>query len=101
MLFSTGTFRKFFIKIRYKRAKRKSVRKVRANSQATYLLHKSKALYLATVRLEHFNKFYNFKTNKITIRNQVSRWGSCSKRGNLSFNYRIALLSPELADYII
>jgi predicted metal-dependent hydrolase len=92
-------FKKFFvIKIR-KRIKRRIRRKKKNNS--TYLTHKSQALYLAKVRLEHFNQFYNFKYNKVTIRNQISRWGSCSKRGNLNFNYRIALLPEELRDYII
>ena len=52
-------------------------------------------------RFEYFNKFYSYKWNRIFIKNQKTRWGSCSKRGNLNFNYRIALLPPEAADYII
>ncbi len=52
-------------------------------------------------RLEYWNKFYNFSYNKITIKNVKSRWGSCSRKGNLNFNYKIALLPQELADYIV
>ena len=66
-----------------------------------YLENKQKALALAQERILHFNKHYKFSVGAIRIKNQKSRWGSCSKKGNISFNYRIALVSPHLADYII
>lgn len=66
-----------------------------------YSKYKESALILARERLAHFNKFYSFKYNRISIRNQKTRWGSCSRKGNLNFSYRIALINPELADYII
>jgi len=66
-----------------------------------YLKYKEKAGRLAKERLAYFNQFYNFKVGRVAIKNQKSRWGSCSKKGNLNFNYRIILLSPRLADYII
>lgn len=52
-------------------------------------------------RLEHFNKFYGYDFNRITIRDQSTRWGSCSSNKTLSFNYRLVLLPPELADYVV
>lgn len=38
---------------------------------------------------------------RITIRNQVSRWGSCSSKGNLNFNCLLVLCPPEVADYVV
>ncbi len=66
-----------------------------------YANHKNQSLALAEKRIEYFNKIYGFKFNKINIKNQKTRWGSCSRKGNLNFNYKIALLPERLADYII
>lgn len=66
-----------------------------------FVKYKDTAYHLALARLEHFSAIYQIPFNKVTIRNQKTRWGSCSKRGNLNFNYKIALLAPRLADYII
>lgn len=66
-----------------------------------YLKHKEQALTLVHNRIAHFNQIYNVTINRICIRNQKTRWGSCSKKGNLNFNYRIVLMPAEFADYII
>jgi predicted metal-dependent hydrolase len=66
-----------------------------------YNNYKQKASDLAHSRLEYFNQTYGFKYNKVSIKNHTTLWGSCSKKGNLNFNYKIALLSPRQSDYII
>ncbi len=66
-----------------------------------YLAHKESARALITERVRHFNTHYGVAVGKIAIRNQRSRWGSCSKKGNLNFNYKLAFLSEELRDYVI
>ena len=38
---------------------------------------------------------------RITIRNQVSRWGSCSSKGNLNFNCLLMLTPPFVQDYVV
>ena len=39
--------------------------------------------------------------NKITIRQQSSRWGSCSSQGNLNFNWRLVHYPPAIINYVI
>ncbi len=52
-------------------------------------------------RLGYFNKSYGFIWNRVAIKNTKRRWGSCSKKGNLNFCYKLVFLPPSLADYII
>lgn len=52
-------------------------------------------------RAAHYAKRYCVSYKKIAVRALKSRWGSCSKAGNLSFNYKIAALPRELAEYIV
>jgi hypothetical protein len=52
-------------------------------------------------RIKYFNDYYGFKINRIAIKNTSTRWGSCSSKGNLNFNYRIIYLRPALQDYLL
>ncbi|MCX6761150.1 MAG: SprT family zinc-dependent metalloprotease [Candidatus Nealsonbacteria bacterium] len=70
-------------------------------NRADFLKYRQKARLFVESRIQFFNKPYQFKFNKINIKNQKTRWGSCSKKGNLNFNYKILLLPPYIADYII
>ena len=70
-------------------------------SKAHFLKHKQTALELAQKKVVSFNQFYQFTFKKITIKNQKTRWGSCSRKGNLNFNYKIFFLPLPLAEYII
>lgn len=97
MNYMDGLFKIFF---RIK--KRKINRRVKIKKKSlNYIKYKKQAVVLVRERLEYFNTFYNFKYGRVAIRNQKTRWGSCSKKGNLNFNYKIVLLTPKQADYII
>lgn len=64
-------------------------------------MHKEAARALVLSRLAHWSGAYDVSWTSVSIRNQKTRWGSCSKRGGLSFNYRLALIPMHLADYVI
>lgn len=52
-------------------------------------------------RIEFFNRCYNFEYKRVSIKNQKTCWGSCSRKGNLNFNYKVAFLPEELRDYVV
>lgn len=52
-------------------------------------------------RVKYYAENENFVYNKITIKNLVSRWGSCSTKGNLNFNCLLMLTPDYVIDYIV
>lgn len=84
----------------YFRRIRRRVRRKPAPSKK-YLKYKEVARELVARRLEYFNQHYKYKIGRVAIRNQRSRWGSCSSKGNLNFSYKIVFLPQELQDYIV
>lgn len=48
-----------------------------------------------------YSHFICHPYHNITIRDQKTRWGSCSSRGNLSFNWRLMLAPPAVLDYVV
>lgn len=52
-------------------------------------------------RVEYYHSLTGGHYTKITIRDQKTRWGSCSSTGTLSFNYRLMLAPPRVLDYVV
>ncbi|MDQ1284314.1 MAG: hypothetical protein QG620_662 [Patescibacteria group bacterium] len=71
------------------------------STRSDYLANKWRALEAARERAKYFNQFYRFSFANISIRDQKTRWGSCSRKGNLSFSWKIILLNDVQRDYII
>jgi predicted metal-dependent hydrolase len=44
---------------------------------------------------------HGLAVTRVSIRNQRSRWGSCSPRGHIALNFRLLLMPPEVRDYIL
>ena len=56
------------------------------------------ALKVIPARAAYYAPLIGVTYGRITIRNQTSRWGSCSSKGNLNFNCLLMLAPPEVLD---
>jgi predicted metal-dependent hydrolase len=56
---------------------------------------------LLTARLKQLAEKHGFTYNRVSLRNQQTRWGSCSRKNNISLNYKLVVLPEELVDYVL
>jgi len=73
----------------------------KAIKKAVQEFYKAKATEVIHDRLEFFNEHYSFKFNRVSFRNQKTRWGSCSSKKNLNFNWRLIMAPIEIIDYVV
>lgn len=73
----------------------------KAIKKAVQEFYKQKAQEVIHDRLQFFNEHYGFKYNRVTFRNQKTRWGSCSSAKNLNFNWRLIMAPIEIIDYVV
>lgn len=52
-------------------------------------------------RVAYYHSITGGNYTSITVRDQRSRWGSCSSRGTLSFNYRLIFAPAAVLDYVV
>ncbi len=67
----------------------------------SYHANKARAKKIITERVKHFAHVHGFTFKRISIKNTSSRWGSCSTKENLNFNYKLIFLSEALLDYVV
>ena len=85
----------------YRRALDHPRRLLMEGDEEEYRSHKEEARRRITERVAYFEPLYGVRAKRIAIRNQRTRFGSCSAQGNLNFNYRLIFLPPALFDYVI
>lgn len=59
------------------------------------------AMRVLPARVSHFASLVGVTYGRITIRNQKTRWGSCSSKGNLNFNCLLMLAPAAVQDYVV
>lgn len=71
---------------------------VRAAIRATL---SSVALKRIRERLDYYAPRVGAAPGRVAIREQKSRWGSCSRKGNLNFNWKLIMAPPQALDYVV
>ena len=74
--------------------------KVSVNKLYEWYVTRYSKIYLPR-RLQEIAATHNFYVNRITVRNQATKWGSCSSKKNINLNYKLVKLPGRLIDYII
>jgi predicted metal-dependent hydrolase len=70
-------------------------------AQSTADIDEPEARVKLTGKVNQLATEHGFTYRKLFIRNQKTRWGSCSHNNNISLNVKLMSLSEELADYVI
>ena len=63
--------------------------------------YRQQAARALSERAAYFAGRMGVSYGRITIRGQKTRWGSCSGKGNLNFNWKLMLCPPEIQDYVV
>lgn len=59
------------------------------------------ARHVLTQKTKDYAALMQVTYGKLTIRDQKTRWGSCSSKGNLNFNWRLILAPEAVLDYVV
>ncbi len=62
---------------------------------------KQKARDLLTIKSEYYKKLLGVQYDRIRIGDQKTRWGSCSSRKTISYNWHLVLMPEEIMDYVV
>jgi predicted metal-dependent hydrolase len=62
--------------------------------------YKAEALKRAKERVQFFCGLLNVNAKTVNLKNYKSRWGACSSKGEIIFNWQIILFTPEMFDYV-
>ncbi|MBX0295430.1 M48 family metallopeptidase [Haloarcula nitratireducens] len=83
------------IRLRKSAVEQSSVKQVLEN------FYRSQAREHFVERLDHYAESMSVSYESLELRNQRTRWGSCSTGGTISLNWRLIMAPPEVVDYLV
>lgn len=87
------------IRLQKERSKTKAARAELTEPQKQF--YREKAREVLTRRVRYYADVMGVGYGRIAIREQKTRWGSCSASGNLNFNWKLILMPPGVLDYVV
>ncbi len=66
-----------------------------------YEKHQELARQVLQRRAEYYARQMQVSYGRVAVKDQKTRWGSCSAKGNLNFNWRLILAPGEVLDYVV
>lgn len=69
--------------------------------EALIFAYKAQAKKILKEKVEHFSKLMSVNYNDMRIKEQKTRWGSCSGKGNINFNWRVIMAPNQVIDYLV
>lgn len=88
-------------KIEKAKEREKEIEGIRCLSELELDELADKACEVITKRVEYYAPQVGVTYGRITIRNQKTRWGSCSAKGNLNFNVALMRVPLDVMDYVV
>lgn len=63
--------------------------------------YKNQARKIFLEKLAYYSKVMGLEYNQVRIKNQKTRWGSCSSKGNINLNWRVVMAPEEVINYLV
>ena len=83
------------------KARQRDAEKVQSLSEEEQKLSKETAREALEQKLRYYAPKMGVTYGRVSVRDQKTRWGSCSSEGNLNFNWRLIMAPPGVMDYVV
>ena len=88
-------------KVEEQKEKEADSMKIQPLSEAEQRLYRDKAREIFEQKVSYYAQMMGVSYGRIAIRDQKTRWGSCSGKGNLNFNCLLMMAPDEVVDYVV
>jgi len=88
-------------KVNFQKKKQQRAEEIQPLSEAQARLYRESAREIFRAKAEYYSGIMRVTFGRIAVRDQKTRWGSCSAQGNLNFNWRLIFAPAGVLDYVV